>query len=461
MKATIQFLGAAETVTGSKHLLRVGEHKFLIDCGLFQGNPELKERNWREFPVPPHSLDAVLLTHAHIDHIGYLPRLWKQGFRGKAYCTGATSEITRISLPDSGKLQEEFADYANRKGFARHKPALPLYTEKEARAACELLEPVSFDRPLSLAGGVSAKWIRAGHILGSAFIEVTLPDKRTILFGGDLGRPNTPIICDPTIVEGANFLLVESTYGNRVHSKQPPMESLCEIIHEAIANRGVIIIPAFAIGRTQDILYYLKQLEISGKCPMVPVYVDSPMGVDATGVYARHHEDHDLEMEHLEDNNTNPLRPESVNFVKTVDDSKSLNKLDGPAIIIASSGMANGGRVVHHLAMRLGNPQDIVLFVGYQAEGTLGRDLIEQNKTVSVMGRQINVRATIKSVGSLSAHADSDEIMSWLHGFKSAPKQTFIVHGEPEAQAALKERIAKELGWETKIPKMFEEVELS
>ncbi|MBA3726482.1 MAG: MBL fold metallo-hydrolase [Armatimonadetes bacterium] len=458
MNATLQFLGAAETVTGSKHLLRVDGKTYLIDCGLFQGSKELKERNWKPLSIPPHEIDAVLITHAHIDHIGYLPRLVKDGYAGPIHCTAATAEITRLSLPDSGHLQEEYARYANKKGFSEHEPALPLYTVEDAHRAAKLLKEQKFDEVIFLERGCSFRYRRAGHILGSAFIEFFLPDGRNVLFSGDLGRFNTPIIRDPVTMESADVLLIESTYGDRVHAKTSPGEELLEIVREVQQSGGMIVIPAFAIGRTQDVLYYLHELQIAGRLPDIQVYVDSPMAVDATGIYARHHEDHDIEMEKLEEDNLNPLKPKYVHFVRTVQESKKINEDRGPGIIIASSGMATGGRVVHHLARRLPDPANIVLFVGYQAEGTLGRRLTEGAPKVKIMGDLIPVRASVRQIGSLSAHADSDEIMDWLRGFKVRPKATYIVHGEPPAQAALQQRMRAELGWESHVPKMFETV---
>ena len=455
----MQFCGAAETVTGSRHLLTVDGRRFLIDCGLFQGK-DVKERNWEPFPYPADSIEKVILTHAHIDHIGYLPKLYTEGYRGQIFCTSATDEITRLSLPDSGRLQEEFARYANKKGFSKHAPAKPLYTEKDALAVCKQLEPFAFDKLIELGGKCKIRFRRAGHILGSSYVEFWLPDGRMILFGGDLGRKNTPIIRDPDYVDAADFLLVESTYGDRLHPTEPIIDEFARVINLAVERESMVVIPAFAIGRTQEVLYYLNELENANKCPILPVYVDSPMAVDATGIYARHHEDHDLDMNALEGIGDNPLRSKNVTFVKSADQSKGLNKINGPGIIIASSGMASGGRVVHHLANRLPDPSNIILFVGFQAQGTNGRLLVEGAGYIRIMGQEIPVRAEIKSILSLSAHADANEIMDWLGGFKVPPKRTFIVHGEPPAQAALQKRIEKELGWATHIPKYLEEVEL-
>ncbi|MCH8274641.1 MAG: MBL fold metallo-hydrolase [Armatimonadetes bacterium] len=456
MSVTLQFLGAAETVSGSKFLLAVGKKRFLVDCGMFQGPRKLRELNWRPFPVSPDDIDAVIVTHAHIDHIGLLPRLYQQGYRGRIYCTKATSSISRLSLPDAGRLQEEFARYANKKGFSRHKPALPLYTGKDARRTCKLLHPQPFHELIQLGGGCSFRFRRAGHILGSAFIEFYLPNGEVILFSGDLGRPNMPIVRNPEPVENADYLLIESTYGNRLHRKVKIREQLKDALSHVCETGGMLVVPSFAIGRTQDLLYYLQELEAGSECPEIPVYVDSPMAVDATAIYARHEEDHDLEMTQLRDEGKNPLKSAEVHLVRHVDQSKMLNLRAGPGIIISSSGMASGGRVLHHLAKRLPKPENMVLFVGYQAAGTLGRKLVEGAEVVKIMGRDVQVRAKVHSLLSLSAHADYEEVLAWLSHFKRPPKRTFIVHGEPPAQASLQDKIKDRLGWETEIPTLGE-----
>ncbi len=457
MRISLQFLGAARTVTGSKYLVTVGNRKHLVDCGLFQGDERLRRRNWSSLPVDVGELDAVIVTHAHIDHVGYLPKLVVSGYDGPIHCTHGTADVARLSLPDSGRLQEEYARYANKKGFSKHKPAMPLYTERDAVRATKLFVTHPFDQVISLEGGVKIRFRRAGHILGSAFVEFWLPDGRMVLFGGDLGRPNTPIIRDPETVEAADYLLVESTYGNRVH---PPEQIPVEFANEMRAvceTGGMLVIPAFAIGRTQDVLYHLGQLERAGKCGVIPVFVDSPMAVDATSIYMRHHEDHDIAMEALEDEQRNPLRSGNVTYVRSVDESKALNAMSGPGIIISASGMANGGRILHHLANRLPDPRNTILFVGFQAQGTLGRQLVEGSQSVRVMGQEVSVRARVKSLQALSAHADSEEVLGWLSKFKVAPKETFIVHGEPPAQEALEQKIQARLGWKTRIPE-YEEI---
>ena len=460
MSATLQFLGAARTVTGSKHLVQVAGKKYLVDCGLFQGPREISELNWKPLPIAAHEIDAVLLTHAHIDHIGYLPKLWKEGFRGPILCTKATASITRLSLPDSGELQEEYARYANKKGFSRHKPALPLYTADDARAVLKQLSTLNFDEPYKLAGKCTMRYLRAGHILGSAFIELFLPDGTKMLFSGDLGRFNTPILRDPEIVESADILLMESTYGDRVHSNESAIDELESVLNDAVKTGGMVIVPSFAIGRTQEVLFMISQLQREGRLPKLPMFVDSPMAIDATEIYSVHHEDHDIDMETLEDDKQNPLKPRDLTFTRKVADSKQINSLRGPALVIASSGMASGGRVVHHLHRRLSDPDNTVLFVGYQSVGTLGRELVDGEHEVEIMGDRIPVRAKIRKLDSLSAHADSNEIMHWLGNFKVKPRMTYLVHGDIVPMQLLSDRIRKELGWETYMPTLFETVRI-
>ncbi len=463
--ATLQFLGAAGTVTGSKYVLEARGSRAMIDCGLFQGLKELRLRNWDSLPVSPQSITWLLLTHAHIDHSGYLPRLVREGFKGPVYATSATADLLKILLPDSGRLQEDDAEYANRKGFSKHHPALPLYTEQDAFEALKLIHKVSYEENIPLNKLLSARFIPAGHILGSSFIEIQIAQPNStpvkVVFSGDLGRYNEPILNDPAPESEADYLLVESTYGNRLHDQTSPKDRLAEIVNATAARGGKIIIPAFAVGRTQLLVYYLRELEDEGRIPVLPVAVDSPMGVEATRLYSKHHEDHDLDMQRVQNLQKNPLATRNFSLVQGRSGSKALNAQKGSAIIISASGMATGGRVLHHLAQWLPDPASSVIFAGYQAAGTRGRRLQDGETEVRIYGETIPVRAHIESISSLSAHADAGEIMRWLRGFKRPPRKTFVVHGEPDSAAALRDRIIQELGWDVVIPTYKEVVELS
>jgi metallo-beta-lactamase family protein len=463
--ATLQFLGATETVTGSKCVIDFHGSRAMIDCGLFQGLKELRLRNWESLPVTPASITWVLLTHAHIDHTGYLPRFVRDGFIGRIYATTATADLLKILLPDSGRLQEEDAEYANRKGFAKHHPALPLYTEQDANAALKLIQRVSYEENVRLNKFISARFIPAGHILGSSFIEVQLtePDHAPVklVFSGDIGRYGEPILNDPAPENEADYLLVESTYGNRLHDHTSPKDRLAEIINATAERGGKIVIPAFAVGRTQLLVYYLRELEDEGRIPVLPVAVDSPMGVEATRLYSAHREEHDVDMQRVENLKRNPLATRNFSLVQGRSGSKMLNERQGPGIIISASGMATGGRVLHHLAQWLPDPASTVIFAGYQGAGTRGRRLQDGETQVKIHGQMVQVRAHIESITSLSAHADAGEIMRWLGGFKRPPRKTFVVHGEIGSATALRDRIVKELGWEVVIPTYKEIVELS
>ncbi|HXU37541.1 MAG TPA: MBL fold metallo-hydrolase [Blastocatellia bacterium] len=463
--ATLQFLGAAETVTGSKYLLDVHGSRVLIDCGLFQGLKQLRSRNWDALPVDPASITWTLLTHAHIDHSGYLPRLVRDGFTGPVYATTATADLLKILLPDSARLQEEDADYANRKGFSRHSPALPLYTEQDAARTLKQVHGVQYEEDVRLNKFIAARFIHAGHILGSSFIEVRITEPNSeplkIVFSGDLGRYNEPILNDPAPEIEADYLLIESTYGNRLHDRTDPKERLAEIINATAQRGGKLIIPAFAVGRTQLLVYYIRELEDEGRIPVLPVAVDSPMGAQTTRLYLRHSEDHDLDMQRIRNLRKNPLATRNFSLVQGRNGSKALNSVQGPAIIISASGMATGGRVLHHLAQWLPDPASAVVFVGYQAVGTRGRRMQDGEREVRIHGQMVPVRAHVESMSSLSAHADSDEIMRWLRGFNRPPRKTFVVHGELDSAGALRDRIIKELGWEALIPTYRQTVELN
>ena len=451
MSQSIGFYGAAQTVTGSKHLLNLNGKQVLVDCGIFQGSRELKERNWKPFPFDPHELDAVVVTHAHMDHIGMIPKLVREGYMGPIYCTHATLGLSKISLPDSGRLQEEDARHANKYGTS-HSPALPLYTEQDAYACLKRFVPMHYFDTQPLPGGSQFRYLPAGHILGSAFAEVYFDNGERILMGGDLGRFDTPIIKDPSVVEFAEYLVVESTYGNRIHSDEDPELRLEEILFEASRSGGAVLVPSFSIGRTQEILYYLRQLQDKDRMPRMPIFIDSPMAVSATRLYADCKEEHDQDMKIALDGDASPLEPHLLTLIKDSEQSKALNRQKGPMIIIAGSGMATGGRIIHHLKHRLSDPSTIVVFTGYQGEGTLGRRLIEGETEVHIHHEPIQVRARITKLNSLSAHADQAEIMTWLRNFKSPPRKTFIVHGETDAQQTLREKIKAELGWDVEIP---------
>ena len=446
--ATLTFLGAARTVTGSKHLLEVDGLRILFDCGLFQGLKELRLRNWAPLPVPPETIDVVVLTHAHIDHSGWLPRLVAQGFTGPVYCTGGTEDLCKLVLPDAAHLQEEDAKFANQRGFSKHQPALPLYTEEDAAEALSRFRTVPYGKKIEIVKGIEIEFINAGHLLGSSYVLVTRSDKSggRILFGGDLGRYSRPILPDPSPGVAADALLIESTYGDRIHPDEDDGETLAQIIKETFARRGKVIVPAFAIGRVEELLYWLFRLEDQGRLEKVPIYVDSPMAIKGIAYY-------DARTDEL-DKDIISMRRKLPRFtaVNSAKESMALVANDTPAVIIASSGMATGGRVVHHLFAGLPDPKNTVLFVGFQAAGTRGRQLVDGARHVKMFGQHVPVHARIEKIDGMSSHADAGEIVRWLRTFPRAPKTTYLVHGEIVAQDALKARITKELGWNVEIP---------
>ncbi len=457
--ATLTFIGATKTVTGSKYLVKTGAHQFLVDCGLFQGLKELRERNWEPLPVEASSIHAVVITHAHIDHTGYLPRLVHDGFRGRIFCTPGTADLCRVLLPDAGRLAEEDAREANRGGYTKHKPALPLFTEIDAQRALGHLQPVGYERPMPIGGDVSVEFLDAGHLLGSAFVRMTLGGDggRQVLFSGDLGRYDRPVLPDPTRVESADILLVESTYGDRQHEPDDGGETLASIVRETAKRGGKVIIPSFAVGRVEEVIYWLKKLEDAGRIPVLPVYLDSPMALEAMRDYRARADELDPDIR-TRPGQRPPFSTQRFTAVTTPLQSKEIVASPVPCIVVSASGMATGGRVLYHLKAALPNPRHTVLFVGYQAAGTRGRSLVNGATEVKIHGQWVKVAAQIAQIDYMSAHADSREIMRWLGEFTRPPEMTYLVHGEPAAQDALKAAIDKELGWPSHVPDYLETV---
>lgn len=455
----LTFLGATGTVTGSRFLLEVEGKRLLIDCGLYQGLKEYRLKNWEPFPVSPDRVDRVLLTHAHLDHVGYLPRFCRGEVSGKIHCTHATLDLAEIVLLDSAHLQEEDAYWANKKGYSKHHPALPLYTVTDAEHALSLFSPFHYGEDIFLTDTLRVKFKDAGHILGSSLVDIkTTKGGRTrrVAFSGDLGRPERPILRDPTQLYEVDYLILESTYGNRLHDSRPPEQELARVVNESVQRGGVLIIPAAAIGRTQELLYGLRELEERHEIPALPVYVDSPMAIDATGVFEKRKGYYALKAKVLELEGKRILQTKRICFCRHRDQSKAINAVERHAIIVSASGMVTGGRILHHLEHRLRRPQDTVLFIGYQAEGTRGRTILEGKRTVKIHGQEIPVLAHIEQISGFSAHADYQETLAWLVGFNRPPRQTFIVHGESQAATSLAGKIREKLGWEVAIPKFGE-----
>jgi metallo-beta-lactamase family protein len=480
---SLTFLGGARTVTGSKFLLESGSSRILVDAGLFQGRKDLRLRNWDTFPMAAASINAIVLTHAHLDHCGYLPRLVTQGFRGRVFCTTGTRDLCRIVLPDSGRIQEEDAANANRRGYSKHHPALPLYTENDAVRAVSLLQPVGYERAMPVAQGIEVDFLSAGHLLGSAFARVRTGGM-TVLFGGDLGRYDRPVLPDPVSVAEADYLLVESTYGDRLHEPDDGGARLAEVIRTTAERGGKLIIPSFAIGRVEELLYWISALEEQGRVPVLPVFLDSPMALEALARYSErlHELDPDLMPDERDDRAPHDeaaheppdKRREHAGHerrlcafcttrfrtIESAAESRELTRSKMPAIVISSSGMATGGRVLHHLVSALPDPRNTVLLVGYQAEGTRGRRLLNGEPTLRIHGADVPVSARVERLESMSAHADSSEILRWLRGFERPPRRTFLVHGEPAAMSALAGSIEGTLGWRVHMPELGETVSL-
>lgn len=449
----LRFLGGVGTVTGSKYLIEAAGKKILVDCGLFQGLKQLRLRNWNRFPVDPAQIDAVILTHAHLDHSGYLPLLIKNGFRGPVFCTAGTRDLCTILLPDSGFLQERDADFANRHGFSKHKPALPLYTEKDARTCLERFITKDFDQRFEVVPETHVQFHRAGHILGSAIVALTI-GKTKLVFSGDLGRYGDPVMYDPSPMRQADYLIVESTYGDRTHEAADPEDALADVITRTAQRGGAVLIPTFAVGRAQSLMYHLEQLKRTRRIPDLPVYLDSPMAVNASDVFCDRFEDHRLTQKQCR------AACGVAHYVTGVEESKSLDQDRMPKVILSASGMATGGRVLHHLKAIAPDPRNAILFAGFQAAGTRGAAMVAGAEAVKIHGAYVPVKAEVDNLRMLSAHADRTEILGWLKNFETPPRTTFITHGEPVASDALRLAIEEQLNWTTHVPEHLERIRL-
>jgi metallo-beta-lactamase family protein len=471
--AYIQFLGAAGTVTGSKHLVNTNSDsdgkagfQMLVDCGMFQGAKEWRERNWQPMPIPASGIDAVILTHAHLDHCGWIPRLVREGFRGPIYATPSTIDLCGIILPDSGHLQEEDANFYNRHKKSKHHPALPLYTLAEAEASLEYFQPVQFEETRQLSSEVSFRFVRAAHILGSSMVELTLNlngQTHRLLLTGDIGRvrdtnvaPGKVVRSGPTEGETADVLVMESTYGNRRHPTDDPRPKLAEIVRQTAQRGGTVVVPAFAVERTQKFLFMLKELMESGQLPRIPVYCDSPMAIKAVEVFLKHEEECSDETCRLIRQYGSPLQWPGFTFALTSEESKKINATQFPAIIVSSSGMVTGGRILHHLMQRLPDPKNTVIFIGFQAPGTRGFTIKSGAPEVRIFGETVAIRAQIATLEQFSDHADTPELLEWLHTFTGKPGVTYLVHGEPAASSQLRDAMTKELGWNVQVAEWME-----
>jgi len=455
----LSFLGAARNVTGSRYLLEVNNIRLLVDCGLYQER-EFRYRNWEPFTIFPSSLDAVLLTHAHLDHCGLLPKLVREGFQGRVYCTAATSEIAQIMLLDSAHLQEEDAEFKRKRHERENRsgpfPEIPLYTVDDAKASFPLFAPVSYEEAVLLGEGVKATFHDAGHVLGSSMIKITVNqngESRTILFSGDVGRWGKPILRDPSVFSGADYVLVESTYGDRLHEDLPEIsDSLAEVVNSTWKAGGNIIIPSFALERSQELLYYMNELLRGNRIPHIMVFLDSPMTISINEVFEHHPELFDKEMSQLIRQNESPFDFPGLRMIQTVDESKALNHISGTVMIIAGSGMCTGGRVKHHLVTNISRPESTILFVGYQAIGTLGRQIMDGAQKVRILGQEYPVGARIAAIHGFSAHADRNELFRWLSGLRKAPKRVFVVHGEFEVARQFSAFLEERTGWDISVP---------
>ncbi|MBK8009835.1 MAG: MBL fold metallo-hydrolase [Deltaproteobacteria bacterium] len=445
MTTRIQFLGATDTVTGSRYLVESDGARVLVDCGLFQGYKKLRERNWAPLPFDAQSLDAVVLTHAHIDHTGYVPKLCKVGFRGPVYCTHGTRDLLQLLLPDSGYLQEEDARRANKYGYTRHRPAQPLYTREDAERSLAQLQPIAFNERFDVAKGVTGTFTRAGHIVGSGCLALRAGD-RTITFSGDVGRPNDPIMKPPEPLGPTDYLVIESTYGDRRHPAEEVPETLARVVNETVKKNGVILVPSFAVGRSQHLLHLVAKLRGERRIPELPVFLDSPMAINATKLFCAHKGDHRLSEDQCH------AMCGSAQYSKTPEDSKAIDRRSGPMVIVSASGMATGGRILHHLRRFLPDENNVVLFVGYQAAGTRGRSLVDGTDELKIHGQYVTVRARVVQVQGLSAHADYAEMIDWLKPAKLSPKRVFVTHGEPAAADAFRRRLKDTFLWDSVVP---------
>jgi len=449
----LTFLGGTGTVTGSKYLLEHDGRRLLVDCGLFQGLKQLRLRNWEGFPVPPASIDAVVLTHAHLDHSGFLPRLAELGFRGRVHCSAATRELCGLMLLDSARLLEEEADYANRHGYSKHHPALPLYTEHDARQALECFTARPFDEGFEPIPGVRVLLRTAGHLLGAASVRVEW-ERRSLLFSGDLGRSHDLLMRPPAVPEAADWVVVESTYGDRAHASIDPLATIADVVSRTAARGGIVIIPAFAVGRAQTLLWCLHRLKEERRIPDLPVFLNSPMAADATQIYVRHHAEHRLSTQECE------AMCGAARIVNSVEESKCLNELRMPAVIVSASGMASGGRVLHHLKAFAPDPRNSILFAGFQAAGTRGAAIVGGATTVKIFGQYVAVRAEVAKIDALSAHADRDELLAWVGALPAAPQRIYVTHGEPVPADALRQAIEERHRWPCTVPEYRDTAEL-
>ncbi|MBI2832279.1 MAG: MBL fold metallo-hydrolase [Chloroflexi bacterium] len=466
MTVKLKFLGAAESVTGSAYLLESNNTRLLIDCGMFHERP-LLERNWNPFSIPPDTIDAVLLTHAHVDHCGLLPKLVREGFKGGIYCTGATGDITQIMLLDSARLQEEDAEFKRRRHERENRKGpyleIPLYTTGDASACFPLLRPVDYASPVRFGNGIEISFHDAGHVLGSSMVKVKVSEngrQRTVLFSGDLGRRNKPILRDPTFFSEADYVIIESTYGERIHGDSDIGKELAEVINSTAAAGGNIIVPSFALERSQELMYYLNKLLLENRIPHTMVFIDSPMAVSITEVFERHPELFDKEMVELLRQRKSPFDFPGLNMVRSVDESKAVNHIKGTVIVIAGSGMCNGGRVKHHLVSNISRAESTILFVGYQARSTLGRQIVDGASEVRILGQMHRVKARIARIDGFSGHADRDELLEWLSNLRNPPKHIFVTHGDPETSEYFSDFVKEMKAWEASVPRYLDEVML-